>query len=266
MFGNDFIEMYKEDKKYFETGFRDIDECIWGVTKGSIITVGARPSMGKTSFSISVCNHLLETGKKVLFCELDSTQVMLERQFIYLKTQILPKKYSKDDWAKISEAIDYYNSKPLSVYCKVNMSIDELEEKIKAEKPDVVFIDCIQCLKMPKAPNLTEAINLAIKEVKRIAVENDIIVVLTSQLSRSNEYRFEKVPQISDLRNGSLLEDLSDVVMLIHRPAYYDKDDAELRNRADIITVKNKFGGLSLISLDFLLGIFLNKPLETKWG
>lgn len=262
MFGEAFIEAYENENVYFESGFTDIDSCISGVTKGSIITVGARPAMGKTSFAISICNHLLNIGKKVLFCELDSSELTIERQFLQIKSQICRSRYSNEDWEKITVAIQFYNDKNFELFCKMNLSVEELEEKVKEEKPDILFIDCIQCIKMPKAPNLTEAINLAIKEVKRIALENDLIVVLTSQVSRAPESRCDKRPMLSDLRNGSLLEDLSDVVLMIYRDAYYDRENPDLKNMADIMIAKNKFGDINYIPLSFEKGVFSDCKTE----
>ena len=266
MFGEAFIEFYNDDKKNFETGFKELDAFFPGVTKGSIITIGARPAMGKTSFAISVCNHLLEKGKKVLFCELDTSELIIERQFISVKTQIPQPieavKSKLAEWEEITNAIQFYNDKNFEIFCKMNLTVDEVEEKIRAEKPDVVFIDCIQCIKMPKAPNITEAINLAIKEVKRIALENNIIVVLTSQLSRAPEARFSKTPMLSDLRNGSLLEDLSDLILFIHREEYYDRENEDLKNKAEIIIGKNKFGDLRNVCLKFEKGIYKNFSTE----
>ena len=266
MFGEAFIDFYKRDEKLFETGFAELDMCVSGVTKGSLITIGARPAMGKSSFAISICNHLLDLGKKVLFCELDSSEQTAERHFISVKTKVqqpIAPVISKEKlWEKITKAIQFYQEKPFTLFCRVNMSIEELEEKVKEEKPEILFIDCIQCIKMPKAPNLTEAINLAIKEVKRIAVENNLIVVLTSQASRTTEQRFDNRPMLSDLRNGSLLEDLSDVVLMLYRPEYYDRDNKDLKNRADVIIAKNKFGELHYVELFFSRGDFANSLEE----
>ncbi|MCR5260921.1 MAG: AAA family ATPase [Candidatus Gastranaerophilales bacterium] len=266
MFGEAFIQFYEEDKKYFETGFKDLDAFLTGVTKGSVITIGARPAMGKSSFAISICNHLLETGKKVLFCELGTSKLIIERRFISAKTKIPQPleavKSKTEEWEKITNAIQFYNDKNFEVFCKMNLTVDELEEKIRAEKPDVVFIDSIQCLQMPKAPNLTEAINLAIKEIKRIAIEYNTIVVLTSQLSRAPEARCDKRPILSDLRNGSLLEDLSDVIMMIYRSKYYNDDDKDTKNQAEILLRKNKFGDLFTVCLKTEKGIFADFSTE----
>lgn len=140
------------------------------------------------------------------------------------------------------------------------MSIEELEEKVKEKKPDVIFIDFIQCLKMPQATNLSEAINLAIKEVKRIALENDLIVVLTSPSSRATEFRYDKTPLLSDLKNGGFLEDFSDVVLMIYRGFDYDSENLDWKNRADVVVVKNKFGDLYRIPLTFAKGVFSDYP------
>ena len=266
MFGEAFMQSYNGDEKLFETGFSEIDSCLRGITKGSIITIGSRPAMGKSSFAISVCNHLLEIGKKVLFFELDNSEAIAERQFISVKTQIplfyLHNNSQKSDWEKIKDTIEFFGNENFELLCKMNLTIDEAEEKIKEKKPDVVFFDCIQCIKMPKAPNITEAINLAIKEIKRIADENNIIVVLTSQLSRSGLYRCNHKPILSDLRNGSLLEDLSDVIMFVHREEYYDRDNKDVKNKAEIIFNKNKFGELNLLCLKFEHGIFRDFSTE----
>jgi replicative DNA helicase len=109
---------------------------------------------------------------------------------------------------------------------------------------------------MPKAPNLTEATNLAIREVKRIAVENNVIVVLLSQLSRAVEGRFDKHPLLSDLRNGSLLEEISDMILMIYREEYYSAEPEFPRN--EIIVAKNTMGPTGTVCLDFKNGYFRN--------
>lgn len=256
MFGEAFIKHYENSNEYFKTGFDELDKCIGKVTTGSIITIGARPAMGKTSFAISVCNHLLDMDKKILFCETESSQPTAEKQFVHIKSKISHDIYTSEEWDKIGEILKYYNDKQLSLFCKPNMTTDEIEEKIKEEKPEIVFVNSVQCIKLSKAPNITEALNVAVKELKRIAVENDLIVVLTSQLSRGTECRMDNRPLLSDLRNSSSLEDLSDVVLMIYRPEYYDCSDKDLKNKAEIIIRKNKFGPTDTVNLKFNNGIF----------
>ena len=271
MFGEAFMNMYTEKNENFKTGFFDIDDCICGVPKGSIITIGARTSMGKTAFAVSICNHLLDMDKKVLFCELEENLVLLEKRFIYTKTKIqrLNNSWFRNDmssreWNDIINELNYFNNKPLTILCKQTLTTEEIEEKVKEGKPDILFIDSIQCLKMPKAPNMTDAINLAVKEVKRIAAENDLIVVLTSQVSRGTESRYDHRPLLSDLRNSSLLEELSDLVLLLYRPEYYEPQKVDLKGKAEVLITKNRFGKLDLVPLYFYKGIFADRMCENS--
>lgn len=271
MFGEAFMNMYTEKNENFKTGFFEIDDCICGVPKGSIITIGARTAMGKTSFAISVCNQLLDMDKKVLFCELEENLVSTEKKFIYTKTRLsklncpwVANNMDSKEWNEISHAMNYYGNKPLTLLCKPTLTTEEIEEKVKEGKPDILFIDSIQCLKMPKAPNMTDAINLAVKEIRRIAVENDLIVVLTSQVSRGTESRYDHRPLLSDLRNSSLLEEVSDLVLLLYRPEYYEPQDFELKGKAEVLIAKNRFGKLDLVQMYFYKGIFADRMCENS--
>ncbi len=279
MFGDKLFQFYEEKEKNFETGFFNIDNVFinTNIPKGSIITIGARPGMGKTSFEISICNHLLEMGKKVLFCKLDSSEIMTEAYLVSVKTKISDsialRAYDVEDFNKICDAVQFFNEKNLEILCKMNISIEEIEEKIKAVKPDIVFIDSVQCLKMQKAPNYTDAINLAVKDIKRIAIENNLIFVLISQLSRKPEIQNCRAPILSDLRSGSFLEDISDFILFIHRKYYYsyicsdydcDDDYGNSKNEAEIIVGKNKFGETGKFYLKYERGLFKDFSSEDQ--
>ena len=263
MFGDEFLKMLDDKKQHFKTGFVDIDDCFKCIPKGSVFTIGGRPAMGKTSFAISICNNLLDMRKKVLFCELDNSTAILERRLISIKTQIPRNSFFLSDLdnqekEKIEEAINYYQQKHFSMVCKTNMSIEEFEKKVKEENPDIVFVDCVQNFKMPKSANFTEGMSILSKEMKRIATENNLIIVLISQLSRSPEHRLDKHPILSDLRNCSDLENLSDVILFIYRKGYYDLTNPDNKNKAEIIIAKNNFGITDVVPLEYYDGIFYN--------
>ena len=162
---------------------------------------------------------------------------------------------------EISLLLETYANKKIEIVDKSSLVIEEFEEKIQELKPEIVFVDYVQLLKMPKAPNLTEATNLIIHEIKKIAVENNVIVVLLSQLSRSVEARCDKHPLLSDLRNGSLLEEISDIVLMIYRDDYYNLE--EENDIAEIMVVKNSLGNTGAINLKFENGYFRNIVANT---
>ncbi|MBQ8460028.1 AAA family ATPase [bacterium] len=251
-FDSDLKNFQVENK--ITTGFNDFDPFLENIkSKDSIITVGGRPSMGKTSFALSICNYLLKEKHKVLYASLDYSKDEIEKRFIENKIKMrIEKKLS----LLVNNAIDFYDKSGLSILAQTNLDIEKLEEIIKETKPEFLFIDYVQLLKMPKAPNLTEATNLAIYEIKRIARENNLCVFLLSQLSRNPEYRTDKRPILSDLRNGSLLEELSDVVIMIYRNGYYNMNNKNLAE--EIIIRKNNSGPIGNFFLNFKDGFFEN--------
>lgn len=250
---------------YFTTGFLDLDIFCKYLEGGNVITIGGRPAMGKTSFALSLLNHLLDRKKNVLFFTMDSPKEKVVNKLVAEKigTPLFSLIEGKVREEEVNIVLDSFKDKKLEIVDKTNLTIEDVDTKVQEIKPDIVFIDYVQLIEAPKAPNRTEAINLVIKELKRIAVENDVIVVLLSQLSRAVEARMDKHPLLSDLRNGSLLEEVSDVIMFIYREAYYDSTDENPRN--EIIVAKNTMGPVGTICLDFKHGFFKNRIIDNTF-
>lgn len=250
--------------KEFTTGFLELDYFLSNIKGGDIITIGARPAMGKTSFAISILNHLLDKNKTVAYFSFEMTKELLAKRILASKAQVqtfLPKeKQNEIYFKKLKDVLTWFANKNCYINDKLLLSVEEIEEEIVQLKPDIVFIDYIQLVKMPKAPNMTEAINYAIQEIKRIAKENNTVVILLSQVSRAVETRCDKRPMLSDLRNSSTLEELSDIVLFIYRDEYYNaiiENDLE-KNLAQIIVGKNKLGTTGTVYLKFVDGYFKN--------
>lgn len=252
-------KMKKKEKSEFKSGFYDLDETLFNIEKGNIIVIGGRPAMGKTSFAISICINLLQNNKKIAFFCLDTTKENLIKKFLINKSKKISEYFIKTekDFEEIEKAKKFFKDKKLVIEDKTVISVDEIETKIKEETPDVAFIDYIQLIKQPKAANSTEAINLVIQALKRIARETNTLIVLLSSMSRSVESRIDKHPILSDLRNGSLLEEISDVVILLYRDAYYNAN-TDIKNMSEVIIAKNKNGPTSTIILNCKFGLWEN--------
>jgi replicative DNA helicase len=87
--------------------------------------------------------------------------------------------------------------------------------------------------------------------LKALARELDVPILALSQLSRSVELRAEKKPQLSDLRESGSLEQDADIVMFLYRDEYYNRDEAENENLAEVIIAKNRNGPTTSIMLQF---------------
>ena len=76
--------------------------------------------------------------------------------------------------------------------------------------------------------------------LKLLAKELGVPVIAASQLNRGPENRQEKLPQMSDLRESGSIENDADMVVLLHRPSYYDANDRT--GEVDVILAKNRHG------------------------
>ena len=99
-----------------------------------------------------------------------------------------------------------------------------------------------------------------------MARELDVPILALSQLSRSVEMRAEKKPQLSDLRESGSLEQDADIVMFLYRDEYYNRDDTNNQNIAELIIAKNRNGPTTSIRLQFQKEIMLFRNLERREG
>ena len=253
-------DLENQNKRFFKTGFEDLD-CILGIQekKGALITIGARPAMGKTTFMLSIMENILLKNKRCLYFSLEMSKEQLitrllfhiaEISFIKSKMNNMDEK----DWEKLSDAMNNLLMWDLKIDDNSGIKTEEIETAIKEQQPDVVFIDYLQLMDGKRKQDRCTQIEEIIKDLKRIAKENGVVIIIASQLSRAVENRCDKRPMLSDLRDSGSIENLSDVVIFLYRDEYYNfrEDDAiRPKGEAEVIIAKNKFGACGYIYLTF---------------
>ena len=256
-----FKQITEENRNALATGFQDLDILLSGVEKGNLITIGARPAMGKTAFILSIMSNLLKQNKKCLLFSLEMSTSQIIKRLIAILGEIglITMNHNKllDDSQKskieyILTAISYLN---LTI-CDDIYTIEGIRNKIAEERPEYVFIDYLQLMETPRKKQRSETITNIMLDLKQIAKENNCIIFISSQLSRALESRCDKRPMLSDLRESGDIENISDVVMFIYRDEYYksyanEEDYALNKGKAEIIIVKNKMGAVGTIELLF---------------
>jgi len=143
-----------------------------------------------------------------------------------------------------------------------DVDIKQIKEYIELAKPEFVFIDYLQLIKLPNVIERDFAISNFMKELKTIANQNNCIIFITSQISRTVERRSSKYPMLYDLKDSGCIEDISDVVLFIYRKEYYNREDEYYRDKAEVIVAKNKNGYVGTVELLFKAPIikFLEAP------
>ncbi len=253
-------QILEPQEPQFQTGFRDLDILLAFVEKSSIITIGGRPAMGKTSFAVSIMLKFLEQNKKCLYFSLQSSNRYFIKRIIPTIAEVDSSRLrnntelNENEKEKISAAFEKLSKFNLTIIDDVQ-KIEGIKEKIEQEKPDIVFIDYLQLFDTPATKQRNEAIEDIMLSLKELVLNNNCIIFVLSQLSRAIESRCDKRPMLCDLRDSGAIETISDIVLFIYRDEYYNRDIVENRGKAEIITAKNSYGTTSVLELLFRASI-----------
>ena len=215
------------------TGLLSYDSFSGGWQSPELSIIAARPSVGKTTVSLAVAkNSSFYFKRKGLFISLEMTKQQLMNKIISSETgldyqDIKNYKLSKEDFDKVLWWYDYFETES---YLKVidgseARTISEIENAIKAIKPDFVMIDYLQLIKMDRkmkqGANREQEVSEISRTLKLFCTEYDIPIIALSQLSRSVDSRPNKRPILSDLRESGAIEQDADNVIFLYREAYY---------------------------------------------
>ena len=261
----DKIEMASKTKGNvtgIPTGFIDLDYKTAGFQPSDLILVAARPSMGKTALVLNIAQHMafredvtvavfsLEMSKEQLVNRLLSLESRVDSQSI--RTGNL----TDEDWSKLIEGAGVIGKSHLIIDDTPGISVTELRSKCRKFKMEhnlgIIIIDYLQLMTGSKhSESRQQEISDISRSLKAVARELNVPVVALSQLSRAVEQRPDHRPMLSDLRESGAIEQDADVVMIIYRDDYYNKDTAK-PNVAEIIIAKQRNGAIGTIELAWL--------------
>lgn len=247
------------------TGYLDLDQLLSGLQPSSLVVVGARPAMGKTSFALGMLAHAaLEATnpRPVLFFSLEMSNLELSQRLLCAEARVDTMRIRSgqlhaDDWQKISRAMGRLAEAPIWIDDNPNLTIMEIRAKARRLKSQVgdlgmIVVDYLQLMTgRVRAENRQVEVSELSRGLKILARELETPVVALSQLSRGLELRADKRPMLADLRESGSIEQDSDVVMFIFREEVYDPKP-ENAGRADIIVAKHRSGPTGMVQLAFL--------------
>lgn len=245
------------------SGYQDLDKKTAGLQKSDLIIVAARPSMGKTTFAMNLCENAAMTEEKpvlIFSLEMPGNQIMM-RMLASLsrvdQTRIRTGQLDDEDWARISSTIGILLEKR-NMYIDDSSGLTPTEVRSRARRIyrehgglSLIMIDYLQLMRVP---SLSENRTLEIAEISRslkaLAKELQVPVVALSQLNRSLEQRADKRPVNSDLRESGSIEQDADLIMFIYRDEVYH-ESSDLKGVAEIIIGKQRNGPIGTVRLTF---------------
>lgn len=242
------------------TGFLDLDRILGGLKRSEMIVVAGRPSMGKTTFGLSMLLHMTQAqGRRVAFYSLEMSTEQLLRRLVAMESGIeygALETAALDNaaWTRFGRAVGSLSELGVFVDDTAGLSVTSLLTRARRlhieHGLDALIVDYLGLLDADRQYQNDNAKVGAISNwLKRIAKELDIPVIALAQLNRSVENRADKRPQLSDLRDSGSVEQDSDVVMFLYRDDYYNPDTSELPNQMEVIVAKHRNGPTGRASL-----------------
>ena len=245
------------------TGFKDLDRLTSGLQKSDLILVAARPSMGKTAFTLNIASNVAIREKKaVAFFSLEMSKEQLVQRMLCAEASIDSQKLrigelEDDDWTKLINAADRLSGAPIFIDDTAGISVLEMRSKARRLKVEhdlsLIIIDYLQLMQGSGGKggeNRQQEISEISRSLKGLARELGVPVVALSQLSRSVESRQVKKPMLSDLRESGSLEQDADIVAFLYREDYYNPD-TENKNITEIIVAKHRNGPVDSVQRFF---------------
>lgn len=248
------------------SGFRDLDEQISGLQKGSLNVLAARPSMGKTAFALSIAQNVALRGEKtvaVFSLEMPSVQLALRMLCSEARVdmnRIRSGQLNERDFERLAHAAGRLAEAPMVIDDEPDLTVNALRSKLRRIQAQhgnlgLVIIDYLQLMSGNKSggggnENRQQEISLISRSLKSIARELEVPVMVLSQLSRAVEQRPNHRPMLSDLRESGAIEQDADIVMFIYRDEYYNKE-TDQQGIAEIIIGKQRNGPVGTVKLQF---------------
>lgn len=242
------------------TGLWDLNKATNGLQNGELILLAARPSMGKTALALNIAYRAARAKKTVAVFSLEMSKAQIGIRLLSAASGVEASKISTGKGFTDREkeylvgALEDIENSQLFVDDASGLNVAAMRMKLRRLKQehglDLIVVDYLQ-LMHGNGENRVQEISGISRGLKSLAKEFDVPVLALSQLSRQVEMRAEKRPQLSDLRDSGSLEQDADIVMFLYREEYYNRDEEENANTAELIIAKNRNGATGAVRLFF---------------
>ncbi len=246
------------------SGYYDLDDLTGGFQGSQLVILAARPSMGKTALALNICEHVAVNLKTaVLFVSLEMGQLELAERLLAARSRVdghklkTGKGLGTREMTLLGKGYDELRSSPLFIDdtpARNMLQITANARRLKLRQQiGLIVVDYIQLIDAETSDgrdSRQEQIAKISRRLKTLARELSVPVIALSQLNRGVENREDRRPRMADLRESGAIEQDADLVLLLHRPEYYDPNDQP--GIAELILAKNRNGATGTIKMTFL--------------
>ena len=259
-------DLHKDKNKLrgVPTGFKDMDNILAGLQRSDLFILAARPSMGKTAFSLNLAHNVAVMAKEpVLVFSLEMSKEQLVDRLLSMESGVdawalRTGNLTDNDFEKIGQAMGTLSEAPIFIDDTPSITVSDLRTKARREAHQrplgLIVVDYLQLMsggaRFSGSENRVQEISEISRGLKGVARELNVPLIALSQLSRSVENRSPQIPQLADLRESGSIEQDADVVAFIYREEYYNPD-TDRKNITDILIKKHRNGPTGGVELYF---------------
>jgi len=264
--GFEFIDhqYHRDDKDAptgVPTGFQDLDSQLSGLQPGQLIIVAGRPGMGKSAFSLNICESAARAKGTAAYFSLEmgareqALRMLAAGAGVNLQ-RLFTGRINDEEWERLSKAMGKLHGLPIEFSTQASLTITELRAQVRRLARErgglsIVVVDYVQLMVSgTNDSNRANALAEVSRGLKLLAQELQVPVLLLSQLNRELEKRTNKRPMPSDLRDSGALEQDADVILFIYRDEVYNPN-TEDQGVAEIIIAKQRNGPVGKVRLAF---------------
>ncbi len=251
------------------SGFISLDNLIGGFKKSHLTVLAASTSMGKTALAINIAKNILKRNvpSAIISLEMEAREI-IDRMIIQ-EAMVNGWKYNQGETndsedKRISKALDELHELPLMISDERGLNVAQIRARLRKFKAQmdglgIAIIDYLQMIQLPEnyIQNTARAVGEVVLQLRNLASELEIPIILISQISRSFTSRQDKRPVLSDLRDSGNIEEVADGVIFLYRhantsAAAREKAEAEgTEKETEIIVAKQRTGQTGAIKLYF---------------
>jgi replicative DNA helicase len=240
------------------TGFPNLDRLIGGLRRGNLVVIGARTSIGKSSYAENIGENAAKAGNRVVFVSLEMDPEQIAYRFAKragVSDSILD--YGADDEASNAALEKFIQTRlqlPLFVHNEPladTVKIRSMLNQTIAEhgKVDLLIVDYLQLMPDTFGGKLPEHLRLGLitKTLKAMARDYEMPIILITQLNRNSDQRgVLPEPRLSDIRESGRIEEDADVILFLWRT-----EEDQTGNRTKMKIAKNRQGPTGEVPIRF---------------